>query len=221
MVGDVVQVNNRRKGNRNDPPKDKTNPAETFARIAKVSTKFGYLAAMLRGGIEEKPSADEKELVNKMKAKIRKSDLSDSEKERLASYLELSERKGDRGAVQWSGEVTKLHLDKDNVYGSEKAIKAEIELMDAYANGKMQDLARKVARTLLPKKDEISKLWLQAINTAMRVDIPENNPTRRESALFYILKDYFYTTYPNAPEHNTKEELAKKIKSRIKTLEAW
>lgn len=221
MVGNVARLADRKKGNKNDPPKDKTNPAERFARIARINSKFGYLAAIMRGGIEEKPRADEKELVDKMKAKIKKSNLPDSKKQRLFSYLELSEEKGDRGAVQRSGEVTGFYLDKDNVYGSQKAIETEIELMDAYANGKMQDLARKVMRTLWGKKGEISKLWLEAINTAMRVEIPKNNPTRRESALFYLLKDYYYTTYPNTSNDHTKEELAGHIRSRISTLEAW
>ncbi|MBW3022820.1 hypothetical protein KY308_01840 [Candidatus Woesearchaeota archaeon] len=219
MVSNVVRLGDKIKQKKNDPPKN-NNPGERFAKIARTSGSIGVLAALTRGGIEENPTNNERQLAETMKEKIEKSKLKKSEKEKLMSYIELSEKKGTRGAVQRAGQVIKLYLDKDNVYGSETAIKTEIELMEAYANGEIEGIAKKVMRDLWGKPDRISKLWLKALNTALEVQIPENSPQRRESALFYVLKRYYYTTYPNSTEY-AEDKLAEKIEGSIKVLGAW
>jgi len=222
MVGNLVRLADKRKSNKNnDPPKNNINPGERFQKIADASSSIGYLAALTRGGIEEGPTSNDKQLVEDMKEKISKSKLEKSEKEKLLSYLELSEKKGNRGATQRAGEVTKLYLSKDETYGSELAIKTEIELMEAYTSGNIETIAKKVMRDLWSKKDDVSKLWLKAVNTAMRINVPAESPQRRESALFYVLKRYFYTTYPNTLKDMEPKELAEKIAGSIEVLESW
>ena len=221
MVSNIVRLADRRKG-KNDPPKNNSNnnSGNGFSKIARASTSTGILAAMLRGEIEESPRDAEVEKVKEMKGKIEKSKLSDSEKEKLLSYLKLSEKKGTRGAIHRAGEMTRLYFEMSEIFGSETVVKGETELMDAYANGTLEELARKVAKKLWKNSDEVSKLWVEAINKALGIKIPEHNPSRRESALFYVLKRYYYTTYPNSMNYS-EEELVKKIKGSIENLEVW
>jgi len=220
MVSNVVRLADKRKGKDDPPGNNNDKPGNRFSRIAKSSSNVGIRAAMLRGEIEESPWAYDMNKIETMKENVKKSKLPDSEKEKLLAYIKLGEKRGTRGAVHRAGEIVRLYFEMSGIFANDTVIKGETELMDAYANGKMEELAKNVLRKLWKKTDEVSRLWVEAVNTALKVEIPEHNPSRRESALFYILKGYYYTTYPNATNY-PEEELVKKIKTSIETLSAW
>jgi len=198
----------------------KKEPEKRFENIIKASSSGGLGAAMLRGEIEESPREHEINKVKTNRERIMKADIPASDREILLSYLDSSEKKGTRGAIHRAGEITRLYFEKSDIFASEIVIKGELELMASYERGELEDLAEKVIRRLWKNKDNISKLWVEAINKAMNLEILRGRPSRRESALFYILKVYYYTTYPNSMNY-PKEELAEKIEHSINVLDFW